>query len=500
MIKKVKISFLIPILVLLSMALALVASPNGNGKQLSKLISKVSSMVRRLESFSYLDSQRPNLLAASLFSLPSQDIIHALKQTSSEYAIPIVRGVSLNIFGPGTVDLTKPIFLAGVLKDTSSGAGIANKNITISASGFYLGQARTDDNGTFNINITKVLRAGKYQITASFAGAHLLSAASDTILVQVLPATVQIQTIPAIAGIPFQMDGRRFVSGPEGTVSIDIVQAGQYQLDILLDNYKDPTQQIEFGRWALDSYQPSREVNVPSDSVVQVGLNVFHKVSFNFVDLAGYPVDPARIASISIRSIQGDAFNLKPGDTPWLPSSRTARRSLGLQVTDLLYSVNSVIIDGSNVVNSAQQRFFAKADDTWTITLLLYSLQINARDGLFASPIGKSIKVSFPDGQIRNYNLNPSGSIEIHALARGIYHITLVGVKGLGTTAPVALSRNQVVKLNIVTQLDMGVAGIVVFVFALGLILYGRPQLIKNAFRKKSSYSTELKWTGGHEN
>ena len=119
---------------------------------------------------------------------------------------------------------------------------------------------------------------------------------------------------------------------------------------------------------------------MPSDTIIQVGLNIFHKVNLKFVDLDGFPVDPSRITSISIRSIQGDVFTLKPGDTPWLPASRTARYQTGLEKTDLLYSVNSVTIDGSNVVNSAQQRFYAKTDDTWSISLLLYSLHITARD------------------------------------------------------------------------------------------------------------------------
>jgi hypothetical protein len=412
-----------------------------------------------------------------------------------------VNTVSLNLAGPDQVNLTDPIVLAGYLKDTSTNTMVSNKTITFSTNGDYLAQTHTDDQGAFSIKINKDLTAGKYLITADFKGAHLLAPASAAVWVQVLPATIRVQTVPAIAGITFQMDGHHFVSGQDGQASISIDQAGTYRLDVLLDQYHDPSQQIEFGRWSQESYQPSRDVQVPDNEVIQVGLNIFHKMSMKFVDLDGLPVDPSRITSISIRSIQGDVFTLKPGDTPWLPASRTARRQTGLEETQLLYSVNSVMIDGSNVVNSAQQRFYVNTDDTWTISLLLYSLRVTAKDGLFASPIGTSVNILLPNGQTQNYPLDKSGILEIHSLARGIYRVSLLGVKGLGTNTPVALSRNQVVNLRIVTELDIAVVGLFGFLVAIGLIFYGRPRLLKLLLgRKHTPSKSNVSWIPKHEN
>lgn len=412
----------------------------------------------------------------------------------------LLDNVSLQLYGPGHVNLTEPIYLYGTLTDSSNNTRIANKSIRFTTSGTYLGQTHTNDQGIFKVKINKDLSAGSYLITATFKGAHLLAPANGAAWVQVLPATIQIQTVPAIAGIAFQMDDQQFTSGQDGYASIDIDKAGVYRLEVLLDQYHDPSQKVEFGRWGEESYQPSREVSVPYDGVIQVGLDIYHKVSMQFVDLDGLPVDPSRITSISIRSIQGDVFTLKPGDTPWLPASRTARRQTGLEKTDLLYSLNSVKIDGSNVVNSAQQRFYAKPDDTWTISLLLYSLHITAKDGLFASPLGKSVDILLPNGQTQNYSMDKSGILEIHSLARGIYHISLVGVKGLGTSTPVALSRNQVVNLKIVTLLDVSVVGLLSFALALGLILYGRPKLIVSLLDKIRGSSIRFKWLPKHEN
>jgi hypothetical protein len=408
--------------------------------------------------------------------------------------------VAISLAGTGQVNLADPIIISGILRDLSTGAGIPNKSITISTYGVYLGQTHTDDQGDFTVKINRDLPAGKYLMTAFFKGAHLLAPAFAVVSVEVLPAIVRVDTVPATAGVTFQMDGRQFVSGSDGSASITINQSGVYRLDLLLDQYHNPSQKVEFGRWSEESYQPFRDVVVPTNSPVQVGLNVFHKVSLKFVDLDGFPVDPSRITAISIRSIQGDAFTLKPGDTPWLPASRTAHRQIGLEETKLLYSVNSVTIDGSNTVNSAQQRFFAQIDSSWTISLLLYSLHVTSRDGVFAAPVGTSIDVVFPNGQVKNYPLDKSGALEIHALARGIYHISLIGTKGLGTSTPVALSRNQVVNLNIVTPLDLAAFGLVSIGLGLGLIIYGRPWLLRYLLKRKRPSSSKMGWTSLHEN
>ncbi|NJD58347.1 MAG: hypothetical protein C3F13_04855 [Anaerolineales bacterium] len=393
--------------------------------------------------------------------------------------------VGISLAGNSQFNLSEPIILTGLLKDLTTGAPIPNKTVSFTTNGIILGQTHTDDQGGFQIELRKDLPAGSYVVTGIFKGAHLLNPASNIITFKILPAFVRIQTVPAIPGITFQMDGQAFVSGADGIASVAINQAGVYRLDVLLDKYKNPSQRVEFGRWSVESYQPFRDVQVPSDNVIQVGINIYHKVNFKFLDLDNYPVDLSRISSISIRSVQGDVFALKPGDTPWLPASRTARRQNGLQETDLLYSVNSVVIDGSNVVNSSQQRFFAKLDDTWNISLLLFTLNISVKDGLFASPIGKTVSLTYPNGQSENFELDNAGNLTIHTLARGIYHVSLKGIKGLGTSTPVALSRNQSVNMRIITPLDAAVTGLTGMGIALGLIFYGRPWLLGNIVRKK---------------
>jgi len=414
-----------------------------------------------------------------------------INPSSTLLAVEPPHPLVMSLAGNQQVNLSDPIILSGSLTDQLTGEPVANKSISFSTNSEYLGQTRTDDQGIFHVQLHKDLPSGTYQVTATFKGAHLLAPTSKTISIEVLAATLQVQTVPAVKGITFQMDGRQFVSDENGLAILQIFHTGEYHLQVLLDLFNSPTERVEFGRWSDENYQPEHEIQIPGDYVLQVGLNIYHQVSMNFIDLDGLPVDASRISSIAIRSVQGDVFTLKPGDHPWLPASRTARRKMGLEVTNLLYSVNSVMINGSNVVNSAQQRFFAKPDDKWEISLLLYSLHITAKDGLFASPIGQSANITFPDGQVVNYPLNGAGGLDVHSLPRGIYHISLPGVTGLGTSTPVALSRNQVVNMRVVTTLDIAVVGVLSIGLALGLIFYGRPWLLDFIFKRRHSSSRE---------
>jgi hypothetical protein len=331
----------------------------------------------------------------------------------------------------------------------------------------------------------------------------MLAASSAKTSLQILPAEVRIQTVPALAGVAFTMDGRQFLSGPDGTVSISIPKAGLYRLTVNAEQYNNPDQRISFSRWLDEDYHPFHEIMVPTNKAIVVGLNVFYKVDQTFVDLSGTPVDPKRITGITIKSAQGDIFNYQQGQTQWVPASRIARRSTGLEQTKLLYSVMGVTVDGSNVVIAAQQRFYTAPKLVWKIALTLYAIQLNGRDLLFGSPAGTSVTLKFPNGRSESYPLNQAGLANISYLARGIYQVQLTGTKGLDNVNPVALSKNQVVTENVITYLDLEVTGAVGLLIALGLLLFGRPWLlVAKKYRVKfRSYRTQqTEWASIHDN
>jgi hypothetical protein len=281
--------------------------------------------------------------------------------------------------------------------------------------------------------------------------------------------------------------GQNFVSGPDGIAEVKVAELGKYQLTVLTDQYSNPNQRIQFARWLDEVYKPSETIVVPSTKAIEVGFNVYQQVGESFVDLSGFPVNPQRVKQFTIRSAQGDLFTFTDGQPAWIPATRVARFQNGLLVTALQYSVIDMQVDGSNVVNKSQQRFFAHPNDTWKISLILYTLNIHANDGLFGSSVGKSISLVYPDGHAQNYPLDQNGTVGIHALARGNYTVQVLNAKGLKQTIPVALSRSQTVEIHVPTSLDMAVVMGLGLLVALSLIVF--PRLLPLRSRTKSNRS-----------
>jgi hypothetical protein len=299
------------------------------------------------------------------------------------------------------------------------------------------------------------------------------------------PQVAQLQTVPAFPGVTFQIAGQQFVTGADGSAVIVVPMPGTYDLQVITDTYHDPYRRVEFSRWLSESFQPTREIHMPPKSpVVQVGLDVFMLVGQRFVGPDGTAVNPKRVSEFSIRSLQGDSFTFHDGQPRWIPASRvTRRRSGGLEPVELLYTVTSVKVDGSNVVNKAQQQFFAKPNATWDISLLFYSMRIHANDALFGFPAGKELKLELPNGQVQMYPLDSSGTAEVHSLARGEYHFQIAGANGFSARAPVTLSKDQDLNSKVITYLDMATVLVAGLLVAIGLLIYGRFSLRRSMAR-----------------
>src|SRR5512133_366258 len=128
------------------------------------------------------------------------------------------------------------------------------------------------------------------------------------------PQVAQLQTVPPVAGVTFQIAGQQFVTGADGSAVVIVPQPGTYDLQVITDTYHDPYRRVEFSRWLSESFQPTRQIHLPSQStVVQVGLDVYELVGQKFVGPDGTPVNPQRVTQFSIRSLQGDAFTFHDG-------------------------------------------------------------------------------------------------------------------------------------------------------------------------------------------
>jgi len=389
-------------------------------------------------------------------------------------------GTAMTIKPPVSVSVGNPAIVVIHLV-SSKGEPVVNQPVELLVNGKRERRARTDADGNASIRVRRD-EAGTYTLRATFNGSKLPSLGSSNASADLVikPEIIEIHTTPSMSDIEFSLDGQVFASDDYGVARIEVERAGTYHLEILPVEVENSDIQMEFGRWGDEAFTSSRDIVVPVNEPLEVGFDVHYQVSQTFIDLEDEPVDPARVTSITYKGSNGATFTFEDTGPHWLPAGRVLRRSNGLEEAKILYSVISIVIDGTNVVSQAQQRFYANPNDLWTIQVLLYSARFTARDALFGFPIGTGIRMEYPDSEVETYSFDPEEGFAIEGLARGIYRVTVTGADGYAPPTPIALSRDQNVELMVFSYVDIGVLLGVGLLLSVGLLLFGRPYLVGN--------------------
>jgi hypothetical protein len=169
------------------------------------------------------------------------------------------------------------------------------------------------------------------------------------------------------------------------------------------------------------------------------------------------------------------------GTPQFLHMSRQISTQSGPETKYLYYTVEQVMVGGSNVVIKSRSKFFPQTEHAWTIPLMFYSARFQSKDAFFGFPIGKQLKVVAPDGEVTLLPLDSQGEAFIPALARGEYQVSVIG-PGYSPPRPIAVSRDQESEMKVFSYLDMAVCGAVIAGFAFGLLFLGRPKLLSPRF------------------
>ena len=159
-----------------------------------------------------------------------------------------------------------------------------------------------------------------------------------------------------------------------------------------------------------------------------------------------------------------------------LKASRVVRYGGGLVSKPIEWSLESVMVDGANVVTRSRRRFDpSELRGPMLIDLLFFRAHFTSKDALFGSPVGAAVLLTNPRGETTRYPLK-DGELTLPAMPRGDYTVA-VETSGMAPPRPVALSRNQEVELKVITHLDMALVGGVLAVIAIGLLVARRPEL-----------------------
>lgn len=398
-----------------------------------------------------------------------------LLPTRAHLALPI-RATTLELStSPAAPQLGQAITLQLRVTD-DAGAPVPQARVAFAIDGVPYSELRTGADGLAARRIEGGLAAGRYTIAAAFVGqpGQLPAQAAQPLVIA--PAMFEVQTVPALAGVRFELNGQAFVSGEDGMARVPVAQAGAYRLRVLPWDNDASGVRAQFDRWEDPVFAAERTVQIPKRLRLKAGFDVSYLIRPVFVDPAGRPVDPARIAILRLTSSYGAHYEFDTALPRWLKGIHVVRLRQGLSASKVSYAVEDVLVDGANVVNQAQQRFEAVPGAQWRVQLQIHTAQFVVRDALFGFPIGSALSLTYPDGQMHSHALGRDAGLTFSGLARGAYtvQVTAPGISGI---TPAALSRDQEVRLLVLSYLDLAVIGGLLAVIALALLTIGRPWL-----------------------
>jgi hypothetical protein len=296
------------------------------------------------------------------------------------------------------------------------------------------------------------------------------------------PITMTLKTVPALAGVQFTVDGRKLVTGANGMTSYTAEHdfAG-HRLTVVSSSILTRDKRYEFHRWAgqRDPNQAfSRTVTglpMRANYVVTAAFTVQHRVMPRVVRDDGTPLAPAAVNSITARSDDGSVVELRLTAPIWLDATRPAFHHSILSAEPVRYSLQTVIVRGTNVVDAGRQTFTPMATANPTFTTQFHDLVITGHDAIFKSRLGTSATVTYPDGGTITVPLvGAQHTVKLHDLPRGNYKVTIEAGRGIVGVQQFGLSKDKTADLIVISALDMVILIGTLLLIAIALLVIGR--------------------------
>ncbi|MBY8870450.1 hypothetical protein K7640_01165 [Micromonospora sp. PLK6-60] len=289
-----------------------------------------------------------------------------------------------------------------------------------------------------------------------------------------LPGTLRMQMVPPMRGVLVSVDGNSGRTDAHG------------RLDLRVRNFTGLDERLRVAPTAVaadrkvifDRTRGSADHGVRG-RMVEIGLRTVRRVSWSYLDRFDTPVPADRVTAMRLRSNTGEIVELTGADLSrplWLAESRTQQGPRGLASKRLYYVVDTVMVDGTSVVNRAGQKFVPWERQRWMIRLLFFKVTFSASDMVFTRRAGHGIELTRADGRVQRLPFADDGSALVPDLPRGTYTVSVLG-GGLSFGRPVSISRDQQVDLDVISPLDLVLVGVAVFGLACGLVVAGRPAL-----------------------
>jgi hypothetical protein len=265
------------------------------------------------------------------------------------------------------------------------------------------------------------------------------------------PRVVSVTVVPALAGVQFTLDGVAGVTGPGGTATVADSNLAGAAAGLTV-----PAQQLTSNlRVSLDRVANDPNHGSFSRSLV-AELDEDRAVTVRMITPQRKVLPIAQVSKMTLSDSIGRTIHLSPKQLKgpiWLASSRPTQVHSGVANRLVTYSVKSVMIRGTNVVNIDQLRFTA-GSLAWNIPVILHSLTVVGNDLLAARPAGKRVTLTYPNLTKVTVPFGPDHRVTITDLPRGTYKVKVSGgIVALASS--VRLSRDQTATEIVVTGGDV---------------------------------------------
>jgi hypothetical protein len=295
------------------------------------------------------------------------------------------------------------------------------------------------------------------------------------------PVRLTIRTVPPLPGIRFSMDGDSLRTGSDGKATYTREHNfSRHTLALVDRSVEAKDRRYRFARWAgqRDPGQVylTTVTGLPmrADYTVTVAFTVQYPVTAHFADQNGSPMELSRISAAQIKNADGRLSELPRTGQIWLDGKVPVYRKSTLSLVDIVYSVQSVMLDGTNVVDAGRQRFQPSAGPDVTVTGYFHDLTVTAHDALFGQPVGGHVIVRQPDGAQRTLAFGAGHAAEAPRLPRGEYDVGISGADGIVLGQQIRLSRQKTLDIKVISLKDEIVIGVLAVLTAVALLLLGR--------------------------
>jgi hypothetical protein len=298
----------------------------------------------------------------------------------------------------------------------------------------------------------------------AFAIALLAPVGANAAVIQTKP--IVKNAVMVVNGVSFHANDAGLITIPDALLRMD----GGVPGNVRMAAPKTPLRRggyAEFSRWF--GTQGGRRP-------LTAAFRTFYPFNFRFLGPEGRRIERKDIHRMSIRSGIGEVKTRVGADIhkPWtLEAQRVVSRQGGPVISNVQYRVRSVLVSGTNVVTQSRESFYpATARYSW-IDLIYFKVKFTAFDAFFKFPIGDGVIITYPDGRQEMRAFEKDGQILIPALPRGRYQVS-VDAPGFSFTRPLALTRDQDVKLQVISYVDIAVVLLLLMTLAITLVVYPR--------------------------